>query len=79
MDRFRALKTLLKNLRGEIRQRPIPRWATVTQVSPLLVRLDGEADPIAPQASCVRTVTVGQRLYCMEVERRVTVLVAVEP
>lgn len=78
MDRFRALKNLLRTLRGEVRQRPIPRWAAVTQVTPLLILLDGDTDPIAPQASCVKTVTVGQRLYCMEVERRVTVVAAVE-
>lgn len=79
MDYFRAVKELLKGMRGEIRQRPIPRWATVTQVTPLLILLDGETDPVPPQASCVRTVTVGQRVYCMEVDRRVTVVTAVEP
>jgi len=78
-DRFRALKSLLKALRGEIRKRPIPRWAVVTQVSPLLIRLEGETAEFAPQASCVKTVIAGQRLYCMEVERRVTVVAAVEP
>jgi len=79
MDRFRALKNLLKTLRDDIRKRPIPRWAVVTQVTPLLIRLEGETDPIAPQATCVKTVTIGQRLYCHEVQQRVTVIAAVEP
>ena len=78
-DRYRPLKDLLKKLRGDISRRPIPRWAVVTQVTPLLIRLDGETEPTTPQASCVKTVTVGQRVYCMEVERRVTIVTAVEP
>lgn len=79
MDRFRPFREQLHRIWAQVRARPVPRWATVTQVAPLLIRLDGDADAIAPQASCVKTVTVSQRVYCMEVERRVTVVAAVEP
>jgi len=40
-------------------------WATVTQASPLRVRLDGETDPLPMTPSTlVPGLTVGDRVWC---------------
>lgn len=51
------------------------RWGTVTAVSPLQVRLDGDAVPLASRPdSLVDRLTVGQRVWCQIYRRRVLVL-----
>ncbi|MGV3564220.1 MAG: hypothetical protein ACO1ON_13160 [Nocardioides sp.] len=50
------------------------QWATVTQASPLRVRLDGEPNPlpVTPE-SLVQGLVVGQRVWCQIRGRRVVV------
>lgn len=49
------------------------RWATVTQVSPLRVRLDGDAAPLTVTPDRLVTVTLGARVWCQIAGRRVVV------
>ena len=49
------------------------RWATVTQVSPLRVRFDGEAAPLNITPDTLTVVTVADRVWCQLVGRRVVV------
>lgn len=51
------------------------RWGTVTAVSPLQVKLDGDAAPLASRPdTLVDRLTVGQRVWCQIYRRRVLVL-----
>jgi hypothetical protein len=58
---------------------PTTKWGTVTQTTPLLVQLDGDIDgngapvTVAPQ-TLVKTIPVGARVFCVEQQRRVTVI-----
>jgi len=56
---------------------PVVRWATVVQVSPLRVLLDGDLEvlPFAP-ASTVHGLPLGARVVCVEQHRRVIVISA---
>lgn len=49
-------------------------WATVTQASPLLIRLDGDEDPLTgpPEALC-SGLSVGHRVWVQINGRRVIV------
>ena len=49
------------------------RWATVTQVSPLRVRLDGDTDPLPVTPDTLTAVTVADRVWCQLTGRRVVV------
>lgn len=49
------------------------RWATVTQVSPLRIRLDGEATPLDITPDTLVAVTLADRVWCQLVDRRAVV------
>jgi hypothetical protein len=50
------------------------RWATVTQASPLRVRLDGDADPLDLTPDTLTTdLLVADRVYCHLAGGRVVV------
>lgn len=53
------------------------RWGTVTQSSPLRIRLDGDTVTITPQ-TVVKTIAVGRRVACIEQRRRVAIIAVVE-
>lgn len=64
--------------------KPIVRWGTVAQASPLTVNLDGSIDtagnPVAaPAQSAISGLAVGDRVLCMEQHRRVIVTAAKRP
>jgi len=50
------------------------RWATVTQVSPLRVRLDGEATALDTTPDALTPVRIGQRVWCQFAGRRAVVI-----
>lgn len=50
------------------------RWATVTQVSPLRVKLDGDTDALAVTPGALVQVAVGDRVLCLLSGRQVIVL-----
>ena len=47
------------------------RWATVTQVTPLRVRLDGDMAPLNVTPDTLTAVTVADRVWCQLTGRRV--------
>jgi len=49
------------------------RWGTVTQVSPLRIRLDGDAAALDTTPDTLASVTLGERVWCQIVRRRVVV------
>ncbi|MGF3055603.1 hypothetical protein [Microbacterium sp. YY-01] len=71
----RPLVNLIAETRKLAADAPVVRWATVTQPSPLRIRMDGDADPmlITPQ-SLVSGLTVGARVLCVEQHRRMIVV-----
>lgn len=80
-DLLRPIKDQIHKLWSRVDGTPIIRWGTVTQVTPLLVQLDGDfdlntGDPITTpgQLPASVSVTVGQRVVCAERDRRVIVL-----
>lgn len=50
------------------------RWGTVTQVSPLRVRLDGESAPLAITPESLVAVDLGFRVWCQLYDRQLVVL-----
>lgn len=65
----------ISKLRDRVATTPTMRWGTVTQANPMLVRLDADAAalPYTP-ASLVTGAAVGERVLCVEQNRRITVL-----
>lgn len=55
---------------------PVPtfHWATVTDDTPLAIRLDGDDEPLAGPPSTLATVVTGDRVFVVVVERRATIL-----
>ena len=67
----------LSKLWARVATIPTLRWATVTNVNPLQVRLDGDLDPLLiPPQTVVSGLPVGQRVICVEQNRRVIVIAA---
>lgn len=79
MDLLRPIKDQIHKLWGRVDVMPVVRWATVTQASPLRIRLDGDADPmvLTPQ-STVAALAVGERVVCVEQNRRIIIISRVE-
>lgn len=70
----------LDKIKSSMRGVPVVRWATVTAASPLAVRMDGDVDPLPfPPQSTVAGLTVGERVVCVEQNRRIIIISRVEP
>lgn len=55
--------------------KPDFRWATVTSVAPLAIRLDGDTDPLSGSpATLIPTLLVGERVMVMMQSRRATIV-----
>lgn len=69
------IMTQLGKLWQQVGRIPTIRWATVTQATPLLIQMDGDLDPLlfTPQ-TVVSGLRVGQRVVCVEQNRRVIVI-----
>lgn len=50
------------------------RWATVTSVSPLRIRLDGESEPLATSPAALAAVQPGNRVWVQLYGRQVVIL-----
>lgn len=85
-DPLGPLKQEMHNLADEVGRKAEIRLGTVTQVSPLLVALDGDVDlieesptfgqPISAPAVSLVVHTVGQRVICAEQHRQILVIQA---
>lgn len=73
LERFNRL---IDELVERVRAQPTYGWATVTSVSPLQIRYDGQADPVvgAPSGDTAG-LRVGDRVWCQRIHRRDIVLV----
>jgi hypothetical protein len=67
LRKLAELKTLLASA-------PTIKLATVTQASPLRIRLDGDTDPLPFTPIGASTWAVGDRVVCAEQQRRVFIL-----
>lgn len=61
------------------KENPAPKdsysWATITQSTPLRIRIDGESEPLdLTPDSLTSDVTVGKRVWCQFHGRRVIVI-----
>lgn len=74
-DPFAPMMGQIGKLWASVGRMPVVRWATVVQVSPLRVLLDGDLEvlPFTP-ASLVRDFAEGARVVCVEQHRRVTII-----
>jgi len=74
-DVLRPVLDQIGKLWARVNLMPVVRWGTVTQASPLRVRLDGDADPLPfTPATTVRGLRPGNRVVCVEQHRRITVI-----
>ncbi len=74
---FRPILEQIAKLWAELSGKATFRWGTVTQTTPLLVRLDGDTATLTPQ-TVVKTITVGKRVACLEQHRRVIIIAVAE-
>lgn len=77
VDLLAPVLNQIHKLWARVDRMPVVRWATVVQVSPLRVMLDGDLDvlPFTP-ATTVHGLPVGARVVCVEQHRRVIVVSA---
>lgn len=65
----------LSKLWDAVNRIPAIKWATVASVSPLAVQFDGEPIPATVKpGSTVARLSVGTRVLCVELHRRVTII-----
>lgn len=77
VDLLAPVLNQIHKLWARVDRMPVVRWATVVQVSPLRVMLDGDLEvlPFTP-ATTVHGLPVGARVVCVEQHRRVIVVSA---
>lgn len=76
-DPLKPILDQIAKLWGKVDLIPVIRWGSVTQTTPLRVRLDGDADPLPfTPSSLISGLTVGARVVCVEQHRRVIVVTA---
>ncbi|WP_308491011.1 hypothetical protein [Microbacterium terrisoli] len=73
-DVLRPILDQIGKLRAGFDRTPTIKLATVTQASPLRIRMDGDTDPLPFAPIGVSTWTVGDRVICAEQHRRVFIL-----
>lgn len=74
------LLRFIESLVAKIAAKPEFRWATVTGVKPLRIRLDGDEEPLEGKPSTVvRGLAVGERILVAIQSRRVTVISRTAP
>ena len=65
----------IRRLRERITRAPRFVWATVTSASPLRIRVDGDADPLAgTPSSTVGSLSNGARVFCVIQNGRCTII-----
>ncbi len=69
------LKEIIFDLKARLDLQPTFGWAVVTSVTPLMIRYDGQAEPIAGTPDRLATgLAVGDRVWCQRIYRRDIIL-----
>lgn len=75
MDVLRPVLDQIGKLWARLDMMPVVRWATVTQASPLRVRMDGDTEAmVLTPMTLVNGLRASDRVLCVEQHRRVIVL-----
>lgn len=73
-DFLAPIKEQIAKVWAALDKKPTMRWGTVVTTSPVTVLLDpGTGDP-APAITTVAALTVNERVYCVEQNRRITII-----